>query len=252
MSNKYIVPAIEKMNKVLEEVSNDNGNLRMIDLVNKLGVNKSTMYSILNTMEHLNIVRKNENDRYFLGQRLAFLGAKYFESLDLVDAFYREARESLEKVDECIQFSKLDGNEIFYLAKLENNSRVRVITQPGMKFPAHASAMGKIQLIQKTEDEIRESFRDPLFKKTEATISNVDQLINEVKIAKNNNFAVENEESNEGFHCVAAPVYDAFGNINGGISFAMQTSSWKEKFELSKDEIIRLARRISEINGYEY
>lgn len=40
----------------------------------------------------------------------------------------------------------LDRDEIIYLAKQEGQSLVRLESSPGMRFPAHATAMGKMML----------------------------------------------------------------------------------------------------------
>ena len=53
LDDKYRVPAIERAHLILKEISLHPGELKLIDLSRTLAINKSSMYSLLLTMENL-------------------------------------------------------------------------------------------------------------------------------------------------------------------------------------------------------
>ncbi|SMF34958.1 transcriptional regulator, IclR family [Priestia filamentosa] len=251
MKEKYWVPAIERAHKVLEEISEHPKKLRLIDLSKKLEISKSSLYSLLNTLEILGWITKEEGDTYSLGHSLGALSAGYFHQFDILQSFYKEASSSVLSINEHIQLGILKEGDVVYLGKMEGDSRVRLVTDPGMRFPAYASAIGKIQLIQYSKEQLKQIYAShKLEKKTSNTITNIDELYDNVQRAKQRGYATENEESAIGFHCVAAPIYNFENKIIAGVSFTMLENSWNTKKDAAQEEIIKLAYRLSQLAGY--
>ncbi|UOE55899.1 IclR family transcriptional regulator [Bacillus sp. CMF12] len=251
MKEKYWVPALEKANNILALIGERPNQLRLIDISKQLGINKSSLFSLLNTLETLRWIVKEEGDTYSLGPALGALSAAYFKQFNILQSFYKEASVSVSKINEHIQLGMLEKGNVVYLGKMEGDSRVRLVTDPGMRFPAYASAIGKIQLTQYDKNELEEIFPSSKFeKKTPFTISNIDDLYENVNAAKKNGYAIENQEASLGFHCVAAPVYNYENNIIAGVSFTMMTNSWEQKKDAAKEEILNLANRLSQYAGY--
>lgn len=251
VSEKYWVPAIERANRVLKEISQYPEQLRLIDLSKKLEINKSTLFSLLNTLETLGWVVKESGDTYNLGPTLGMFNSMYLSQFNLIQSFYKEAAKSVSKINEPIQLGVLDDKDVVYLGKVNAESNVRLVTDPGMRFPAYASAIGKAQMIHFSKEELAKLFSDADWvKKTVHTTSNLNDLYDKVSVAKANGYSVENEESALGFHCVAAPIYNFEQQIVASVSFSMPTDSWEAKFDEAKDEILNLASRLSKLAGY--
>lgn len=251
MSEKYWVPAIERANRVLKEISQHPDQLRLIDLSKKLEINKSSLFSLLNTLETLGWVVKTSSDTYNLGPTLGTFNSMYLSQFNLIQSFYKEATQSVSKINEPIQLGILDDKDVVYLGKVNSKSNVRLVTDPGMRFPAYASAIGKVQMIHFSKEGLVNLFSDTDWvKKTAHTTSNLAELVDKVCMAKVNGYCLENEESANGFHCVAAPVYNFENQIIAGVSFSMPTASWEVKFDAAKEEILDLASRLSKLAGY--
>ncbi|EKN71640.1 IclR family transcriptional regulator [Neobacillus bataviensis LMG 21833] len=250
MKEKYWVPAIERADKVLKLIGEYPNQLRLIELSKRADINKSSLFSLLNTLETLKWVTKEDGDSYSLGPALAAIGSSYFRQFNILQSFYKEASQSVSKINEHIQLGILDEGDVVYLGKMEGDSRVRLITDPGMRFPAYASAIGKIQLTPCSKTELEEIFPDQWESKTPFTISNIDALYENVQEAKRNGYAIENQEASLGFHCVAAPVYNFENKIIAGVSFTMMTSSWEQKKDAAREEILQLASRLSQLAGF--
>ncbi|MBB6448657.1 IclR family KDG regulon transcriptional repressor [Geomicrobium halophilum] len=251
MKQKYWVPAIERASLILDLVSEHPQELRLIDLSKQLEVNKSSMYSLLNTLEHLNLLSKDKEDTYMLGPGIAKWSSSYFRQFDIVEAFYREAPDSFNKVQEAMQLGILEGGDVLYLGKMQSESRVQLITNPGMKFPAYASSLGKAQLLNYSKEELLMLYpRYNLEPKTPYTLSTVDMLYENLQTAQDQRYITEAEESALDFYCVGAPVMNHNRKIIAGISFTMLKSSWATKREEATTEIVQLARRLSQQAGY--
>lgn len=251
MEKKYWVPAVERANNVLLEISKSPNQLKLIDISKKLDINKSSLFSLLNTLEVLGWIVKTSSDTYKLGPSLGRFSSAYLSQFNLVQNFHKEAEKSVLRINETIQLGILDEKDVVYLGKVNSSNNVRLVTDPGMRFPAYATAIGKVQMLEWENDYVYQMFKDTDWElKTKFTTSSVEDLVLKIEDAKQKGYVVENEESAIGFHCVAAPIYNHENQIIAGVSFSMPTDSWNDKFENAKKEIIDLATRLSMLAGY--
>lgn len=246
LSEKYWVPAIERTNLVLGLIASKPGKHRLIDISKSLNINKSTMFSLLYTLETLGWIIKEKGDTYSIGPTLGGYSAAYFNNFNILESFHKEASQSVKAINETIQLGTLHGTNIVYLAKEESDSRVRLVTDPGMQFPAHATAIGKIQLTQYSYDEFYSLYANKeLEQPTPYSVNNMEELWEEIEAAKQRGYICEEQEAALGFYCVSAPIYNFENKLLYGISFTMMESGWKTKKEKAIEEIIDLARRLS-------
>ncbi|WP_462410402.1 IclR family transcriptional regulator [Neobacillus sp. Marseille-QA0830] len=251
MDKKYWVPAIERAENILDIIANKPNQYRLIDLSNTLKINKSSLYSMLNTLETLGWIKKERDDTYSLGMRMGILGALYFSQFDLIGTFSTEAVTSVNKLNETFQLSVLDGTDILYIAKKEGTSPVRLATDPGMKFPAHATAMGKVHLSKYSVEQLQALYAGKeLEPKTAQTVKTLQELWEQMTPLKENGYILEDQEAVEGFTCVAAPIRNVENEIIAAVSVTMPVSHFEMKQEQAKKEIVDLARRISHRAGY--
>jgi IclR family KDG regulon transcriptional repressor len=251
--SRYRVPALERAHAILTVLAREPSKYRLIDLANHFQVNKSSMFVLLRTMEQLGWVQKEKGETYSLGPALGAMGASYFQQFDLVQIFHREAPSSVDRVEETVQLAILDGDHILYLAKEESRSPVQLVTNPGMRFPAHATALGKAMLSQFDYAKFCELFPDTSLKViTPYTITDLDQLWIQTRQVKKQSCAFDEQEAVIGIYCVASPIYDQLGRITAAVSFAMGELNWLEKREEARSEIIHLARRLSMHAGFSF
>lgn len=254
MDKKYWVPALERANAVLDAIAKKHGVLKLSDLCEETGINKSSMFSLLRTMEELKWVRKNGNEAYELGESIAFLNSMYNEfskkNTSLLEAFMVHSVQSVQEIGETFQLSVLNGHEIIYLAKQEGNSIVKLASKPGMKFPAHATAMGKMMLSAMDVLEIERLYPEKaLTQITPHTITNWQAFLSELAVIREQGYALDGEEIIEGIYCIAAPIHDADGNVVAAISTSMLHHAYRVKQEKAVQELLKLAKQISQEIG---
>lgn len=250
MDRKYWVPALERADLILTAISRKPGEYKLTDLCEATGINKSSMFSLLRTMEALNWVKRDEQEVYSLGAGMAYLNAAFNESYkrnyNLVEQFLQESRESVKAIGETFQLSVLDQSEIIYLAKQEGPSLVKLESSPGMRFPAHATAMGKMMLALLPLDELTRRYPDNLLSPvTSHTVTDWRLFTERLAEIRSSGYAVDYEEIIEGIYCVAAPVMDASGKAVAAVSTSMLRHAYLDKQEAAVREVIRLGKKLS-------
>ncbi len=214
MNSNYRVPAIERASMIIKLIAEKPNILRLIDISKSLGINKSTMYSILSTLESVGWVVKEKGDTYSLGPAIGMLSSAYFRQFNILQAFYPQAIKSVRKIEENIQLGILNGKNVLYLAKEEGNSPVRLLTDPGMNFPAHATGIGKIQLSQYNYSQLKELYPEKQLERvTPYTVKDLDELWIQIDTAKQQGYIYDHQEAVPEFFCVAAPIYNQDNKI---------------------------------------
>lgn len=222
----------------------------MTDLCEETGINKSSMFSLLRTMETLGWVVKDAGERYVLGAGISYYNTVYNDSLkqnmNLVERFLAESVQSVGAVGETFQLSVLDRDEIIYLAKQEGQSLVRLESSPGMRFPAHATAMGKMMLALLPEGELERRYSGKsLSAVTSHTLTDWAEFTAALADIRRTGYALDREEIIQGISCAAAPVLDASGKAVAAVSTSMLQHAFTAKQEAAVREVTLLAAKLS-------
>jgi DNA-binding IclR family transcriptional regulator len=245
MENKYWVPALEKANSILQAIAEQPYNLRLIDLSKQLNINKSSMYSLLNTLEQLNWIRRDKADTFSLGPALGSLAGGYFKSNDLISTFHYEAALTKVIFNETIQLAELVGRDVFYLAKEEVPSPVKLASEPGMRLPAHSTALGKVLLSSLSTDQLHQLFPiEPFVQITPHTVQTHKALLAQLSSVSDLGYGTDIEEAVLGFCCVATPIVKQ-GSVVSAVSCSMPKHHWEQKKEQVIIEMKKLAERLS-------
>jgi DNA-binding IclR family transcriptional regulator len=147
--------------------------------------------------------------------------------------------------NETIQLAELVGKDVFYLAKEEVPSLVKLASEPGMRFSAHSTALGKVLLSDLSADLIMQLFpTEPFVQTTPHTIQTHQALLAELFSVRDLGYATDIEEAVLGFCCVATPIVKQ-GRVVSAISCSMPKHHWEAKKEQVIIEMKRLAGRLS-------
>lgn len=250
MDRKYWVPALERADLILTAISRSPGEYKMTDLCEATAINKSSMFSLLRTMEALNWVSRDEKEAYALGAGVAYLNTVFNEShkqnYNMVQQFLQVSMESVKAIGETFQLSVLDRNEIIYLAKQEGPSLVKLESSPGMRFPAHATAMGKMMLALLPPEELDKRYPGGILSPvTSHTVTEWKKFTSQMAEIRSNEYAVDDEEIIQGICCVAAPIIDASGRVVAAVSTSMMRHAYLDKKDSAIQEVIRLGKKLS-------
>ena len=243
---KYNVPALARAHEIISMIAEQPSFYKLMDLSRELGINKSSMFSLLQTMERLNWLHKDDGDRYQLGTFFGTTGSKFFRQWDLVSHFQREAAAVKMRIEETLQLGRLEGRNVFYLAKEEAPSPVRLMSEPGMTWAAYATGLGKAMLAYKSDAEVCALYPEERLQGfTPNTIDTTDRLLEDLANVRQTGLATDEEEAVIGFSCAAAPIYGATGEVIAAVSCSIPQHRWTGKKEQVMREIANLAKLLS-------
>ncbi|WP_234497478.1 DNA-binding transcriptional regulator KdgR [Vibrio maritimus] len=223
------------------------------ELSHRLMMSKATTYRFLQTMKTLGFVeQEGEADKYALTLKLFEVGSKALEHVDLVDLANKEMLNIIKSINETVHLGAIDEDSIIYLHKIDSSYNLRMHSRVGRRNPLYSTAIGKVLMSHMSEEEVRSLLAGVEFKKhTEHTHENIEPLIEELNLVREQYFGEDNEEQEPGLRCIAVPVYDRFGDAIAAISVSFPTIRFDEE---KKQEYIALlhaaGRNVSEHLGY--
>jgi DNA-binding IclR family transcriptional regulator len=218
----------------------------------KLKIAKSSAHDLMSSLAKLGFLNKTEDNRYRLGWRLVTLS----ETLLATTELRKEARPVMEDLaaefQETLHLAVLDDTQAVYVDKLEGRQAVRVeLTSLGARLYAHCSALGKVLLAYSSEEEVKRIIQtEGLPRFTNNTITDEDELLQNLQRIQKQGFAYDLEEILPDLCCVAAPIYNHTGQVIAAISMSIPAYRFKRSQNDFRDGVMRAAKKISKRLGY--
>lgn len=210
------VKSADRTLEILEVLAAADQRLSLGELSRDLGIPKSSLHAILRTMVNRRWVDVDASGaRFSLGVRALHVGASFVDSDDVVTSAQPVLDWLSEQIREAVHLGRLDGSDIVYLAKRESVHPLRLFSAIGRRLPAHATALGKSLLAQRSNDDVERLLSWPLPALTPRTITTRGALLAELEKIRAQGFAVDNEENAQGIRCFAvaleiqSPPHDA-------------------------------------------
>jgi DNA-binding IclR family transcriptional regulator len=130
-------------------------------------------------------------------------------------------RELAEACQETVNLSVLDGGQVVNLEQfVPPTRRVKNIGRVGRRMPPHCTAAGKVLLAALPPDELDRILRTGLEPFTPHTITDPDELREELARVRQGGYAAAREELERGLNVVAVPIYDHTAQVVASISVA--------------------------------
>ncbi|MET8431156.1 IclR family transcriptional regulator [Nocardia sp. NPDC004860] len=190
------------------------------ELARRADLSKSTAFRVLGMLERNGVVERIGTG-YRLGARLHQLGQAVYspEHERVRDLLLPFLTDLYEMTRHTVHLAALHGTEVVYLAKLYGHRTIPAPSRIGGRLPAHATAVGKVLLAYDSLTAAR-VLTEPLPNLTNHTLTNPDQLADELATIRRSGVAYDNQESRIGLACLAAPVFDSRGRTIAALSVA--------------------------------
>ena len=207
-----------------------------------VALNKSTVHRFLSTLRRMGYVRQESNTgRYCLGSRVAWLGARFLEGLDIRDLARPMLKELALESGETVHLAILDQDEVVYIDKIDGRQPVKMASRVGLRMPAHSTGLGKALLADLPESEWRRYVSEKgLTPRTSKTIVDPEAFFEHLRQIRKQNYSIDNLENEEGIRCVAVSIRDHTGKTVAALSIA----GWTVSMTLKKVEsLVPLAKK---------
>lgn len=222
-SNFDPIQSVIRSGDVIEIIKNLEG-ATLAEIYREADVSKSTAYHHLRTLESMGYVVENDGV-YDLGLKYLDVAGYVRDQLPLY-RFGREATESLaERTGELAVLTSENMGKSVYIYQIHGNNSVNYGSHLGTRLDMHASAAGKAMLAQIKPDRLDRFLNDhELFSHTHHTITQEEELRDELTRIRERGIALDDEERILGMRGVAAPIIDERrGDLLGAIAIGGST-----------------------------
>jgi len=202
------VPAVDRAVRVLWSLA-EHGEGSLSELSRALGVSKSTLSSVLATLEQHGLVERDEASRRFrLGAGIAKLAMQTAAArVDVRDAARPELERLAAASGETAILHLPSGDGTVIAERVEPMHQLKVVAPLGHRLPAFAGSVAKALLAALPEEQAESIVRvGPLPMFTPRSIVDPDAYLEDVARARRRGYAIENEEYLVGVRAVSAPV----------------------------------------------
>lgn len=213
--------ALDKVFAILEAFLDEGEPLRLSDLSEKTGLNKSTVRVIASGLVDKGyLVQNSKRGRYFLGLKFMQYAQAVEKHLSVRQVATPYLRELLDQVNETSELVMRDGLVATVVASFEPD-RLLSVSSAGKwaaRLPLHQTACGKV-LLAHIDPEEWEQVRDQLelWPGSPKTIATLDELERHLALVRQSGIAVDDEEAEMGIRSIAAPVRDGGGRVIAAI-----------------------------------
>lgn len=210
--------SVERALGVLRCVESDDHGVGVTELAQRTGLTPSTAHRLARTLTESGLLLQDpRTERYQLGPALVVLGRKAEQRLG-----YRQALPLLEELagttSESINLGIRAGNEVRVVLDIPSRLPLRFSQEAGSRVPLHVSAMGKCMLANSGEIDDQIAALGDLVRATHRTITDRDQLRQELELVRERGWALNDEERNPGVRAIAAPVLRPGGGVIGAVA----------------------------------
>ncbi|MFW6119856.1 MAG: IclR family transcriptional regulator [Petrotogales bacterium] len=244
--------SVKRIIRILDSFSLDEPELTLNKLTKKTGLPKPTVYRIAEALYDANILSKDgSTSKYRIGVKLFELGSLYLETLELRKLAFPEIEKLSKFTEESIHMGVLDGNEVTSIEGLGSTHNLQAKLWIGKRSPIYCTSIGKAILaflpVEKREN-ILNSIELKRF--TKNTISKKEKLREELEKIREQGFALDNEEHDEGIMCIGAPIFNNKGHVVASISISgPKIRMTTEKMEKYKKLLLESVKIISDKLG---
>lgn len=197
----------------------EHGEAKLVDFAERLGVSRATAFRVLTTLQRRGYVDHVRAEHvYRLGPQMRALAARSGSSSVIRLAALAMA-DLRALTGETVNLALLRRGVIAYVAIFEGVHSLRMSANVGDEVPAHSTAIGKAILAMLANGE-RDGLLgpEPYRAFTKRTITRRRQLDLDLDRTVGRGFAVDDEESEVGAACLAAPILGSDGYPLGAIS----------------------------------
>jgi DNA-binding IclR family transcriptional regulator len=191
---------------LMEATAGSPGGRTLRDLSADVGASKPTVHRILNTLVSLGYMEKPLVGTYRQTPDARRLVSGTHQSA-LLEASKPVLQQLFEKTGETVNLGVLRHDKVLYLHVLECTHPLRHVVSLETADPFHSTALGRAIVAFLPDDQCKTLLKNPSFeKRTPRTISNVTDLRRLLDAARDQGFAVEEDETDLGVTCIGAPI----------------------------------------------
>ncbi len=214
-----LVPAVSRALALMERLADARGPLTLARLSSDLGLPKSSVHGLCNTLVSFGYLRRQPDGAYLIGPRVMGLAEAFVSGTDVAQEFAALWSDRGDAPEETVVLSVLSGTEALYVAVRNSARPLGLAFNVGMRLPAYLSGSGKAMLAFLPREEVRRRFAAGLGTRlTKKGPRSVDALLKELALTRKRGYSIDEEAVREGVISFGAPVFGASGEVVAAVS----------------------------------
>jgi DNA-binding IclR family transcriptional regulator len=243
------VPAARQTLAILRFLARQAGPVPAATLARELKLPRSTTYHLLATLQDEGfVVHLPEERRYGLGVIAYELGTGYTRQAPLQRLARVQLANLVDRSRQNAHMGVLHGRDVLYVIEERAPGRAPLVTDVGVRLPAHLAASGRAMLAALPPQQVRALYPDPsaFVLRHDRGPRSPSALRALLVDARRTGYAVEDGEITPGFASVAAAVLDHNGHPVAGIAmtFPDLEVGAQRRAQLAS-RVVETARRLS-------
>ncbi|MDR1542226.1 MAG: IclR family transcriptional regulator [Clostridiales bacterium] len=248
---KKSIASVHKAVKILEVIAASRDGLGVTEISQQLDYGVSASYHLLNTLKQCGMVAQDKRTKkYYIGYTLFRLAGQAKDQNLLGSMAMQHLNRLKEEVHETCNLSMMNGIYAICVAQSESQHMLRMFSRPGASSQFYFTASGKLLISLQPRESWNAVIEKLSFEKyTENTILTADALVCELEITRKRGYGIDNEEREEGVFCIAAPIFDCYGEAVAAMSISGPVHRVKERADEIAHKIILATAEFSRCIG---
>jgi IclR family transcriptional regulator, KDG regulon repressor len=221
-----IIQSVERALKILDLFDEHTSELKITEISEKMGLHKSTVHSLLKTLQEHSYINQNPEDgKYRLGLKLAERGNVVISHMDITKTAKNYLLNLSAKTKQTVHLGILDGREGVYIDKVEGEQSIIRYSRIGRRLPLHSTAIGKVLLAYQAPNKMELFLKSYHYQQqTDNTIINETVFREELEKVKEQGYALDDQENEQGVRCAAVPIFNGKGYVLAALSISTLVS----------------------------
>lgn len=207
------VKSAERLLDILELLARSTRPVPTMTIARECAIPKSSAHHLLNVMRARHFVTYYEAERAWgLGVAVFETGSAYLRAGPLQRLGRHLLVELTERTGATSHLAILHGTEVLYIDKEQPVGTVALVTEVGVRLPAHLTAVGRAILAELPEAQVRALYaHQPLVRRTSRGPGSLDALLRSLQEVRDAGHALDDEMVTPGIACLAAAVFSHEG-----------------------------------------
>lgn len=220
-----MIQSVDRAVRILLELQGAR-HLGLTEMASRLGLANSTVHGILQTLVARGMVEQDRAGRYMLGAGVLRLGNVFLDSNELRLHALSWADSLAERTGFAVRVGVPLATDAVVVLHVLRPDGTPQMSETGIAIPAHASALGRAMLAFHPKARRLLDGEDPLPRLTGRTIADRGALDAALEVIRAESVASGQDEVVIGESELAAPVFDARGEVVGAVSVVVATPEW--------------------------
>lgn len=239
---------VERAGLILACFSAEEPHLTLAELAGKLGLNQSTVYRYVASLQAAGILERDpRRGGYRLGPRVIELSNIALNQNEVRKHALDEMDRLRDELNLLVSVGVLFEGDVLHIAHSVPAHWPRWYTTVGRRAVAHCTSLGKVLLAARPWPEVEELIaRHGWRPYTRNSIVDFARLEQELALVREQDYAVDCEERNLGTVCLGAPIRDYSGEVVAALSVSGKVDRMSPEFRAQALPSVReAADRIS-------